>query len=133
MMKKLTILLSSFAVAACVTGYSQIYRFNQIQLVNLSDSTIGEVDIRVLDSEKAVSCEKVAKNAICDDRFGARRYPQRGIELSWTHPGGNRKTELLTPRMPVSPRSASPLRIVIEVYEDGSANAFFENSGRGSR
>lgn len=132
-MKKLIILLSSIATAACVTGYIPTYRFNQIQVVNLSGSTIEDVGVRVVDSEKALSCDEVAKNAICDDRFGTRRFPQQGIELSWTHSDGNRKSEVLTPKIPITFYSAVPLRIVMEVNEDGSVNPFFEQGSRGTR
>ena len=132
-MKKLIMLLFSFANLACVTGYYPTYRFNQIQVVNLSGSTIKDVGVRVVDSEKTLICEEVAKNAICNDRFGTRRFPQQGIELSWTHPDGKRKSEVLAPSVPVTFYSASPLRIVMEVNEDGSVNAFFDQGGRGTR
>ena len=132
-MKMLIILLCSFATVACVTGYNPTYRFNQIQVVNLAGSTIEDVGVRVVDSERALSCDKVAKNAVCYDRFGARRFPQQGIELSWTHPDGNRKSEMLTPNVPITLHSAIPLRIVMEVNEDGSVNPFFEQESRGPR
>lgn len=132
-MKKLIILLSSFAIAACVTGYNPTYRFNEIQVVNLSGSTIEDVSVRVVDSEKALSCDEVAKNAICNDHFGGRRFPQQGIELSWTHPDGNRKSEVLTPKIPVTLQSAIPLRIIMEINEDGSVNPFFEQESRAKR
>ena len=129
-MKKLIILLSGIAITACVTGYNPNYRFNEIQVVNLSGSTIEDVSVRVIASEKAISCDKVAKNAICEDRFGMRRFPQQGIELSWTHPNGNRKSEVLTLKMPVTLQPATPLRIIMEVNEDGSVNPFFEQDNR---
>jgi len=132
-MKKLIILLSSIATVACATGYNPTYRFNEIQVVNLSGSTIEDVGVRVIDSEKALSCSEVAKNAICDDRFGMRRFPQQGIELSWTHPDGNRKSEVLTPKIPITLQPSTPLRIVMEVNEDGSVNPFFEQESRGPR
>jgi len=132
-MKKLIIVLSTIAIAACVTGYDPSYRFNEIQVLNLSGSTIEDVNVRVIDSEKALSCDKVAKNAICDDRFGTRRFPQQGIELSWTHPDGNRKSEVLTPKIPITLQPVIPLRIVMEVNEDGSVNPFFEQDSRGRR
>ena len=132
-MKKLIILLSGIATVACATGYNPTYRFNQIQVVNLSGSTIEDVGVRVIDSEKALSCDEVAKNAVCEERFGARRFPQQGIELSWTHPDGNRKSELLAPKVPITLYASTPLRIVMEVNEDGSVNPFFEQESRGPR
>lgn len=132
-MKKLVILLSGIVTVACVTGYNPTYRFNQIQVVNLAGSTIEDVGVRVVDSEKALSCDKVAKNAICDDRFGPRLFPQQAIELSWTHPDGNRKSEALTPQVPITFNSAIPLRIVMEINEDGSVNPFFEQDSRATK
>ena len=132
-MKKLVILLSSLVAAACATGYNPTYRFNQIQVVNLSGSTIEDIAVRVVDSEKALSCDKVAMNAVCEDRFGPRPFPQQGIELSWTDSGDNRKSELLTPKIPVTFYAASPLRVVMEVKEDGSVNPFFEQDSQAKR
>ena len=132
-MKKFVILLASLVTAACATGYIPSYRFNQIQVVNLSGSSIEDVGVRVVDSEKALSCEEVAMNAVCEDRFGSRPYPQQGIELNWTHPGGDRKREVLTPEVPVTFYSTTPLRIVMEVKEDGSVNPFFEQDSQAKR
>lgn len=132
-MKKLVVLLSSLAISACATGYNPTYRFNQIQVVNLSGSTIEDLDVRVIDSEKALSCNEVAMNAVCEDRFGTRPFPQQGIELGWTHPGDERKREVLTPKIPVTFYSTTPLRIVMEVNEDGSVNSFFEQDSQAKR
>ena len=132
-MKKLIILLCSIATTACVTSYNPTYRFNQIQVVNLSGSTIEEVGVRVVDTDKALSCDKVTNNAICDDYFGARRLPQRGIELNWTHPDGSRNSEVLTPKVPITFYSSIPLRIIIEVNEDGSVNPYFEQDSRATK
>ncbi len=132
-MRKLAILLSSLATAACATGYNPTYRFNQIQVVNLSGSNIENVGVRVIDSEKAISCDEVAMNAVCEDRFGPRLFPQQGIELSWTDSGDNRKSELLTPKIPVTFYAASPLRVVVEINEDGSVKPFFEQDSQAKR
>ena len=132
-MKKLIILLCSLATTACVTSYNPTYRFNQIQVVNLSGSTIEEVGVRVVDSEKTLICDEVAMNAVCEDRFGTRPYPQQGIELSWTLPGGERKREVLTPEIPVTFYPSNPLRIVMEVNEDGSVKPFFEQDSQAKR
>ena len=132
-MKKIVILLSSLTIAACATSYNPTYRYNQIQVVNLSGSTIEEVGVRVLDSEKALSCDEVAMNAVCEDRFGTRPFPQQGIELSWAHPGDDRKREVLAPEIPATFYSAIPLRVVMEVNEDGSVDAFFEQDSQAKR
>lgn len=132
-MKQLIILLASFATVACATGYTPTYRFNEIQVVNLSGSNIEDVGVRVVDSEKTLSCGEVAPNAICYDRFGARRFPQQGIELSWTPLGDNLKREVLNPKIPVTFYPSSPLRIVMEVNEEGSVKSYFEQDSQAKR
>jgi hypothetical protein len=134
MMKKLSVLFLSILTVACVTGYNPTYWFNEVQVVNLSGSTITEVRVRVVDTKKIYSCEEVAQFAMCRDYFGKRRYPQQGIELSWTHPDGSSKSELLGANIPAYFFPTFPLRIVMEILEDGSVEIFYEQEepGRGS-
>ncbi len=70
---------------------------------------------------------------MCDDYFGKRRLPQQGVELSWTHPDGSRKSEVLNPNIPVTYNPAFPLRIVMEIREDGSVKPFYEQEEPGGR
>jgi hypothetical protein len=125
-MKKIIVLLMSFITTACVTGYNPTYWFNEVQVVNLSGSAITDVKVRVVDTMKSYGCEEVAQFALCRDYFGKRQYPQQGIELSWTHPDGSSKSELLGASIPVYYNAAFPLRIVMEVLEDGSVKIFYE-------
>ena len=125
-MKKISVLLMSFIIAACVTAYNPNYWFNEVQVVNLSGSTITDVKVRVVGSTKSYSCEEVAQFALCQDYFGKRRYPQQGIELSWTHPDGSGKAETVGARIPAYFGTAFPLRIVMEIVEDGSVKTFYE-------
>ena len=125
-MKKLLILLLSFTAVACATGYHPTYQFNQIQVVNLTGATIEDVNVLVVDSDKTLSCDEVANNAICNDRFGGRRFPQQGIELSWTHPDDNRKSVELDPRIPGTLSSSFAIRIIMEINEDGSVKPIFD-------
>ena len=130
-MKKLTILFASAFISACVTGYSPSYYFNEIQVVNLTGASIQDVSLRMSGSPKALSCSEVARFALCDDRFGKRFYPQQGIELSWTHPDGSRKSDTLNPAIPAFFSASFPLRIVLELLEDGSVKAFYEQEEPG--
>ena len=126
-MKMLTVLAASIFVTGCVSGgYNPSYRFNELQVHNLSGSKIEDVSIRVVGSEKAVQCDEVAPNATCHERFNYRRYPQQGIELSWIHLDGNRRTETFNPQIPATFYSSFPLRIVMEVDTDGAVNPFYE-------
>ena len=118
---------------ACATGYNPRYYFNEIQAVNITSAMITDVAIRVADSPKTLACEEVAKNAMCADRFGKYPYPQQGIELSWTHTDGSRKSEMLAPKIPITFNSVFSLRIVMEINEDGSVKPFFEQDSPTNR
>ncbi|MDH3219045.1 MAG: hypothetical protein OEO19_05865 [Gammaproteobacteria bacterium] len=130
-MKSLIVLFVSLVTAACATGYHPVYRFNEILVVNLSGATILDVDVRIAESPRTLQCQSVAQNAMCYDRFGSRNYPQRGIELGWTPADGSAKRETVNPRIPAFFMAAFPLRIVIEIRDDGSVNAFYEQEEPG--
>ena len=130
-MKKLSVLFLSILTAACAISYNPNYWFNEIQVVNLSGATITGVKIRVLDTTKSYSCEEVAQFALCQDRFGKRHYPLQGIELSWTHPDGSNKSELLSAHVPAYYDAPFPLRIMMEIHEDGSVKIFYEQETPG--
>jgi hypothetical protein len=87
-MKAILPVVTSFLVVACATGYHPAYNFNNVQVVNLADATIWDVEVIFIYSPKTLACDQVNKNAMCADRFPYRRYPQRGIVLSWTHVDG---------------------------------------------
>lgn len=130
-MKKLIILFAAGLISGCVTGHHPSHYFNEVQVVNLAGESIQDISLRVLASPKVLNCAAVAKFAMCYDHFGRWRYPQQGLELSWTHPDGSRKTDTLNPRIPAYYSSTFPLRIVMEVQEDGSVNAFYEQEEPG--
>ena len=124
-MTKLFLIMLSLSTFACATGYNPRYYFNEIQAVNLTSAMITDVAIRVADSPKALACEEVAKNAMCADRFIKHPYPQQGIELSWTHTDGSRKSDSFAPAIPVTYNSAFALSIVMEINADGSVKTFY--------
>jgi len=127
-MKKLSILLLALTGAACAMTYNPIYYYNEIQVVNLTGGTITEVNLLVGGSERTLGCAEVLKNALCDDRFGKRRYPQQGLELSWVHGDGKQKSQQLTPAIPAYLATAYPLRIMLEVLEDGTVKAYYDQN-----
>ena len=130
-MKKLSIILLSCWVVACVTNYNPSYYYNEVQVVNLSGATISAVKVRVGEAGRKFSCDNVLKNALCDERFSKRRYPPQGIQLSWTQADGSQKSEQLTPAIPVTYSTALPLRVMLEIGEDGSVESFFEQEEPG--
>ena len=125
-MKKLIILVASGLMTACVTGYNPSYYFNEVQVVNLTGATITDVSWQVVNSSKALSCPEVAKFAMCADRFARRRYPQQGIEVSWTHADGSQKADIPNPGIPAYFSPTFSLRVVMELGEDGSVKTFYE-------
>lgn len=126
-MKHLILASCCALVAACANwGYNPTYRINEVQAVNLTGDTISDVSWRVNGSGKALNCAQVAKFAMCADRFARRNYPQQGIEVNWTHPDGQRRSESLNLPVPVTYSSAFPLRFVFEIETDGSVKGFYE-------
>jgi hypothetical protein len=130
-MKTILLVIAGFLVVACATGYQPAYRFNNVQAVNLAGATIRDVTVDIIDSPKTLACDQVNNNAMCADRFPYRRYPQRGIVLSWTHVDGGHLSETLNPEVQVFFNPAFPLRIVMEIREDGSVKAFYEQDEPG--
>lgn len=130
-MKNYLVVLLSLSALACASGYNPRYYFNQVQAVNLTTATITDVSVNFVGSPKALACDEVAKNAMCADLFGRLLYPQQGIELSWTHTDGNRKSEVFSPAVPVTFSSGFPLRIMMLINADGSVKAFYEQEEPG--
>jgi len=130
-MKKHLIVLLSLSTLACATGYNPRYYFNEVQVVNLSMGMIADVRVGFVGSPRTLACDEVAKFAMCADRFNRRFYPQEGIELSWTHTDGSRKSDLFSPAIPVTYNPVFALRIVMEVNADGSVKPFYEQEEPG--
>lgn len=127
-MKRALILLSSLLITACVSGYHPRYYFNQIEVANLTGGSITLVEARVVASKRSVNCATVANNAICNDYFGRRLYPQQGIEVNWIDTRGNRKSETLSPAVPATLSSAFPLQIIVEILSDGTVDVFYKQN-----
>lgn len=125
-MKKLVVILLSVSTLACATGYNPRYYYNQVQAVNLTSGSITDVSVVIVGSRTILACDDVNRNAMCADLFGKRLYPQQGMELSWTHTDGSRKSESFSPAVPVTFGRGAPLRIMMLINADGSVKAFFE-------
>lgn len=130
-MRKFLLLIPVLIASACSMDYQPSYRFNNVQVVNLTGVSIRDVSVNVVGSEKMLACEDVNPNAMCAERFPSRRYPQQGIQLSWAHGDGNRHSETLDPHIATFFNASFPLRIVMEIREDGSVKAFYEQDEPG--
>jgi hypothetical protein len=129
-MKKSGIVLVSFLSVACASnGYNPSYVFNQLQVVNLTESTITDVNLEIGGSDRSVNCDEVAKNAICNKNFAKHRYPQQVNVISWTDGSGTQRSEQVSPKIASYVDPPLALRLVIEIHEDGSVKPIFEQDG----
>lgn len=130
-MKSLWAVIVAAGLAGCAGTYNPDYYFNYVEVINLSGGSIRDVSLRVNGSPKAFACEQVNRNAICEDRFGKRRYPQQGIDLSWVHPDGSTRSDTLTPAIPAYFGYGLPLQIYLEIRENGSVEAYYKQEEPG--
>lgn len=132
-MKHLLAIVAAASLAGCAGnyGYNPDYYFNYVEVINLSGGPIRDVSLRVNGSPKTLACERVNANAICEDRFGKRRYPQQGLDLSWIHPDGSAKSDTLSPPIPVTFNYGRPVQVYLEIRENGSVKAYYKQEERG--
>jgi hypothetical protein len=124
--KTITLLLSSLTLAACTGGYNPRYYYSNIEVANLSGGAITNVEVQVGADGRNLRCETVAKNALCQERFGKRPYPQQDIELSWQDSDGNPQSTRVNPHLPATLIPSWALRIMLDIREDGSVKAYFK-------
>jgi hypothetical protein len=129
-MKKLSILLISFLSVACASnGYNPSYYFNKLQVVNLTESTITDLNLKIGGSDRSLNCAEVAKNTVCNEQFGSRKYPQQVDVLSWTDGSGTQRSEQLSLEIAAYFSTGNALQLIIEILEDGSVKPTFKQEG----
>ena len=119
-------MLSCLTLAACAGGYNPRYYYSNIEVANLSGGAITNVEVEVGAEGRNLRCETVAKNALCQERFGKRPYPQQDIELSWQDSDGNAQSTRVNPHLPATLTPSWALRIMLDIREDGSVKAYFK-------
>ena len=124
-MKAITLLLLSLTLAACAGGYNPRYYYSNIEVANLSGGDINNVVVQIGADGRTLRCDAVAKNALCQERFGKRPYPQQTIELSWQDSAGNAQSGQVNPQIPVTFAPSLSLRVLVDIQEDGSLKARF--------
>jgi hypothetical protein len=124
-MKTITLLLSSLVLVSCAVGYNPRYYYSNIEVANLSGGDISNVVIQIGADGRTLRCEFVVKNALCQERFGKRPYPQQAIELSWQDSAGNAQSGQVNPQVPVTFSPVLSLRVLVDIQEDGSLKAQF--------
>jgi hypothetical protein len=125
-MKILYLLVLGVAISACSMKYTPMYYLNEIQVVNRTGTTITNVSVRFQNSTKTLFCDEVTDNRYCQDLFPRHRYPQQVIELSWVHGDGTTQSRQFNPGIPAYFNTAFPLRLMMEVSEQGTVKTYFE-------
>ena len=126
-MKPKLLLLSCLLITACATGYNPRFYYGNIEVANLSGAEIRNVEVQIGESGRNLRCDSVAKNALCQVRFGKRPYPQQeGLRLSWQDGEGNSQSLQLNPSIPATMTIGQALRLMLDIGEDGSVKAYFK-------
>jgi hypothetical protein len=125
-MKTLLVMLSCLSLAACAVGYNPRYYYSNIEVANLSGGAITNVEVQIGADGRNLRCESVAKNALCQERFGKRPYPQQDIQLTWQDSDGNPQSATMNPDIPVTLTQSWSLRVMLDIQEDGSVKAYFK-------
>ena len=101
--------------------------YGNIEVANLSGAEISNVDVQVGETGRNLRCDSVAKNALCQERFGKRPYPQQeGLRLSWQDGEGNSQSQQMHPSIPATMNLGQALRLMLDIGEDGSVKAYFK-------
>ncbi|MCP4982782.1 MAG: hypothetical protein GY935_20075 [Gammaproteobacteria bacterium] len=124
-MRKLSILLISCLTVSCAMRYDPTYNYNYIQIANLTGATVTQVRLRVGESGRSLSCDRVSNNSLCDEHFGRRNYRRQVIDLNWIDGDGSPKSQQLRPRISSTYSFGSPLQIMVEISNDGTVKSYF--------
>lgn len=125
-MKYVTLLLIGALIAGCATGYNPSYVFKRVEVVNLAGGPLHDLTWNVIGSGKTMTCSEVEAKGICAEYFATHRYPKAGIELTWTHVDGERKTAIINPNVPAFFYTGLPLSIFIEIGPDATLRAYYD-------
>lgn len=129
-MKALFTIAAAVSLAACAGSYNPAYYYSYIEVINLSSGPIRNLSLRVNGSPKMLVCERVDSKSICYDYFGKRRYPMQGIELSWIHADGAKRTDSLATAVPAYFSTGLPLQVFVEIGADGSVKLYYRQVER---
>ena len=128
-MKTLLVTLFCLTLVACAGDYNPRYYYSNFEVANLSGGAITNVEVQIGADGRNLRCESVAKNALCQERFGKRPYPQQDIQLSWQDSDGNPQSATVNPHLPATLTPSWALRIMLDIREDGSIKAYFKQDG----
>ena len=119
-MKAVLFALSCLTLVACSIGYAPRMYYSYIEVANHTGTTISNVEVQIGADGRNLRCAEVTKNRICEERFARRPYPRQTIEVSWQDSVGQSQTRQLDPVLSVHLSPAFPMKILLNIKEDGS-------------
>lgn len=125
-MKKLLIPFFIVLLTGCAAGGKPTSFVDEILIINNSRELLQEVTVSVTGTGRSFSCGNIAPLGICANRFGARRYESKPIEISWIFGNVERSTEQFVLHVPAYFSMGIPMRGVLEISPEGSISAYFE-------
>jgi len=126
-MKATLLLFTSLLVASCSAGHTPRFYYESVEVSNLSGAAISNLQVQI--GERDYGCDSVAKNAMCHQRFGKVPYPQQAVRISWQDGEGGQQTQQADPMVPATLSPSLPLRVMLDIGEDGSVKAYFKQNG----
>ena len=125
-MKSILLLLSCLSLVSCATGYNPRFYYSNIEVANLTGGSITNVEVMIGETARNLRCDEVTKNRLCQERFGKRPYPGQAIQLSWLDSAGNPQSRQPNPSILATLTPGLPLRVMLEIHQDGSVKAKLE-------
>lgn len=126
-MKAMSLIALGLLVASCATGYNPRFYYSNIEVANLSGADISNVEVQIGANGRNLRCDSVSSNALCQERFGKRPYPEQdGVRLNWQDAEGNSQSQQLQPLIPVTMSNGIALGVMLDINEDGSVKAWFK-------
>ena len=125
-MKAFTLIAVCLLVSACATGYNPRYYYSDIEIANLTGTTIRNVRVQVGPGGRILECAEVTKDRLCQQRFGKIPYPNAEIQLSWESSDGKPMSAQMNPPVPVTYSPALSLRVMMDIAPDGSVDFYFK-------
>ena len=118
--------IAGLIFAGQAAAYQPNYIFNEILVVNNSNETIRNVTLRDKSSGQVYSCGDIVPLGICSNRFGKRRYAKNPIEIEWAFGDRARQTDEFVIRAPAYHVVSIAMSAVLEISEQGSIEAYFD-------
>lgn len=91
---------------------------------NLTDFPIKDVELRVIENHRVVSCSYITAQGFFSTRIPVRAYEQNEVEVSWSYRGKTLKSGPFKVEVP-DPIPTEPVVAVIRFHKSEDVSAFF--------